>query len=294
MGLGVLFAGLSGAGKSVAEDIETRQKYDHEAAMLKERADLEEQKQLAIDMAKRNRDAADRTKQGKDISEGVTALQNERDAAAINAKEGSNMTAEDAAVLRNNPEARKAYGLLGSSRQSEFEDRATVAQNLGYTDTAKGMYDAADKVTDNAREDKRVNAQIENQNKQLSAQIAHWKEIERNSGGDPATKELAGLKLAEFKMQIQWQADLSKTKVGSQERDVLLQKGRDFGWIKEAPNDTTVSTKVMNDDGSETTTTSKGVAPKKKPSGPPPDGTTLRKNGKLYVVKNGVPVLEAE
>ena len=130
--------------------------------------------------------------------------------------------------------------------------------------------------------------------KQLAAQISHWQTVAKNSGGDSASKELARLKVSDYKNQQAWQTELSKTPVGSPERAVLMQKGRDYEWIKDAPNDTTTAVKSTNTmDGTETTVTTKGVAkPAQTMSNVPADGTILRKNGQTYIVKNGIPVLE--
>lgn len=136
-GLGVLFAGLSGAGRALASSAQEEQRVNDESRLMAERARLEEEKALRIDEARRKSERQAGVQMGADISTATADLQNQRDAEAINAANGSQMTAADAAVLRNNPEARKAYGLLGSSRQTDLEDRATAAERLGYLDAAK-------------------------------------------------------------------------------------------------------------------------------------------------------------
>lgn len=136
-GLGLLFSGLSGAGKGLAASAEQDQRVADETRLTQERARLEEEKQLRIDEAKRQRDRSAQVQQGVDIGAAVNQSQNQRDAEAINAKFGSTMSAEDAQALRTNPAARQAYGLLGSTRQSDLEDRANAAESLGYLDAAR-------------------------------------------------------------------------------------------------------------------------------------------------------------
>lgn len=137
MGLGLLFGALSGAGGAVADIGAQSQKVNDERALMQERSALEEQRQMRLDEIKRTRDRDYGVKQGKDIDTEVAAMRNKRDAEAINAKNGSSMTAEDAQVLRSNPEARKAYGLLNTNRMDDLRDRGDSAQKLGYLDEAK-------------------------------------------------------------------------------------------------------------------------------------------------------------
>jgi hypothetical protein len=122
--------GLSAAGYMGAE-LFSRQ------ALEEQRSKLEEEKFMRIDEARRQRDGAARLQQGQDITSSVRSSQNERDAAAINAANGSTMTPADAEVLRDKPEARKAYGLMAQTRQSDLEDRGNAAESLGYLDAAK-------------------------------------------------------------------------------------------------------------------------------------------------------------
>lgn len=137
MSMGLLFSALSGAGKALASSAEQDQRVADQKSMEAERARLEEQKALRIDEIRRQRDRQGAVQMGQEITTTTAQLQNERDAAAINAANGSNMSAADAEVLRNNPEARKAYGLLGATRQTDLEDRATAAEKLGYLDAAR-------------------------------------------------------------------------------------------------------------------------------------------------------------
>lgn len=137
MGLGLLFGALSGGGKALASSAQDAQRLADQKNLEAERSRLEEEKALRIDEARRMRDRQGAVQMGQDITRTTAQLQNERDATAINAANGSNMSAADAEVLRNNPEARKAYGLLGATRQTDLEDRATAAEKLGYLDAAR-------------------------------------------------------------------------------------------------------------------------------------------------------------
>ena len=148
MGLGMLLSGLSSGGNAVAAnaDQETRmsnertlmeERLNHEKMLIAERAKIDTEKQLSIDKTLKERSREYGILQGKEIESESNRAMNERDASAINAKEGSKMTAEDAQVLRNNPAARKAYGLPETTRQSSLEDRANAAEKLGYLDAAR-------------------------------------------------------------------------------------------------------------------------------------------------------------
>lgn len=296
-GLGLLFSALSGGGKALAASAEQEQRVADESRLMEKRAQLEEEKTLRIAEATRvaNRQAA--LTQGREISEAAGLLsgkRNQADADRINAENadvigGSSMSAADAATLRNAPEAaRKAYGLLSPSRQTDLEDRATAEENLGYD--SKGTRALLQTEVQNQRnkdvdestnrrldmEEKRFDAQERRAAQQLSAQISHWKAMESKSGGDPATQALAKMKLAEFQMQSEWHAELAKTPVGSPEREALMQKGRDFEWIKDAPSDVTTSVKRIDAEGNEVTTTTKGRASSAKPdAGPTQDKIAL-------------------
>jgi hypothetical protein len=166
MGLGLLLSGLSGAGKGAAEVGEQAQKVSDEQALMAARAKLEEEKQLRIEEARSQRERQAGIKQGKDISAGVNDIQNQRDAEAINAANGSSMSAADAQVLRDNPAARKAYGLLDSNRKSDMQDRASAAEKLGYLDAAKeARGQVQDEITNKRAEDldKNTNRRLDQQ-----------------------------------------------------------------------------------------------------------------------------------
>lgn len=170
-GLGLLFAGLSGAGKALASSAEQDQRAANESKLMQERARLEEEKALRIDEARRTRDRQAGVQMGQEIDATTTQLQNQRDAEAINAANGSQMTAADAQVLRDNPAARQAYGLLASTRQSSLEDRATAAEKLGYLDAARETRGQLQTEISNTRNQKLD----ENADKRLDAEVA-WRD----------------------------------------------------------------------------------------------------------------------
>lgn len=137
MGFGMLLGGLGRAGDALADSAAQNQKFSDERALLEERSRLEEQKTLRIDEAKRVAVRAADLRQGQEITSAARSAANERDASAINTANGSNMSASDADIFRDKPEARKAYGLLESTRKTDLEDRANAAERLGYLDAAK-------------------------------------------------------------------------------------------------------------------------------------------------------------
>jgi hypothetical protein len=174
-GLGLLFAGLSGAGKALSSSYAQDEEAQRQQQLMQERSRLEEERTLRIEEAKRVAQRQANIQQGQQISAATSDLQNSRDAAAINAANGSNMTADDAAILRNNPEARKAYGLLGSTRQSDLEDRATAAEKLGDLNAAKEIRGQLQTEVQNQRYERND----ETMNRRLDNQEAHQSQIEK-------------------------------------------------------------------------------------------------------------------
>lgn len=141
-GLGILFGALSGAGKGLAQSAEQDQKVSDQMRLEAERSRLDEERTARIEEARAQRQRQAGVQQGQDIGSVVNQMQNQRDADAINAANagvegGSNISAADAQILRTQPAARQAYGLLNPTRQSDLEDRATAAEKLGYLDAAK-------------------------------------------------------------------------------------------------------------------------------------------------------------
>lgn len=174
-GLGLLLSGLSGAGRGVAASAEQDQRLANEQALADQRARLEEEKLLRIDEVRRGRERQAGVQQGQDIGAETDRLQNQRDAEAINAKYGSNATAEDVQSLRSNPEARQAYGLLASTRQGGLEDRATAAENLGYLDAARETRGALQTEI----QDQRQEAQHKSNERRLDQQDERQKALDK-------------------------------------------------------------------------------------------------------------------
>ena len=183
-GLGLLFAGLAGGARGVSDTMEQEQKVNDESRLMKLRSDLDEQKSLRIAEANRVATRQAGIQQGRDIDTATSRLQNERDASAINAANagvegGSSMTASDAAVLRDKPEARKAYGLLNANRQTDLEDRATAAEKLGYLDAARETRGALQTEVTNQR-----NQNLDENTKQAQKDEKEW----RNKQAELAAK----------------------------------------------------------------------------------------------------------
>lgn len=314
MGLGLLFAGLSGAGKGLADSAEQAQKVYDERALMEERARLEEEKLLRIDQVRSDRARSAGVKQGQDIGTETRRLQNERDAAAINSREGSSMTAEDAQVLRDKPEARKAYGLLGASRTTDLEDRATSAENLGYLDAARetrGMLQTETANQRNADLDASTNRRLDVQEK--NAKFAQEYQMRRESRMDRlaesqltfqkarAEKEDARSGLIEIKEQ---RAATSAALRGANDDIKSLQKEAADPMLE--PEQKAIVDDQLKEARSEAARYREALAavgvpgskPAPKPNEPTkapyPDGTKLRKGGSTYVVKNGIPVLEGK
>jgi hypothetical protein len=169
--LGLLFSALAGGSKGLATGMEDERQSAERVNLETLRSNLEEQKALRIAEAGRTATRQAGIQQGQDIDNAVTQAQGQRDADAINAANsgvegGSNMTADDARVLRGQPEARKAYGLLNPTRQSDLEDRANAAEKLGYLDAARETRGALQ--TENA--DQRYDQQSKDNNRRLDQQ----------------------------------------------------------------------------------------------------------------------------
>jgi hypothetical protein len=78
-GLGLLFAGLSGAGKALASSAQEEQRVNDQIRLDEARAKLEEERALRIDEAKRQRERQGAMQMGQDITAQTAMLQNQRD-----------------------------------------------------------------------------------------------------------------------------------------------------------------------------------------------------------------------
>ena len=195
MGIGLLFGALAGAGGAVADIGKRDQDVANDEKRVRMLADLEEQKVLRIEEARAQRQRQAGIAQGSQIASEASRLLGQSDAAAINAKFGSNATAEDVAALAANPEARKAYGLPEVSRLSSLETKAAAAENLGYMEAsrdARGLIqaeitnlrnEASDKATIKRLDEmERHNRSIEARNASVAAaDLAFRREALKNS-----------------------------------------------------------------------------------------------------------------
>lgn len=215
-GLGLLFAGLSGVGKALASSAQEEQHVADQKSLEAERMRLEEEKALRIDEARRTRDRQGAVQMGTDITAETANLQNQRDAEAINAANGSQMSAADAAVLRNNPEARKAYGLLGSTRKTDLEDRGTAAERLGYLDAARETRGQLQAEIGNTRNEKLD----ENADKRLDAEVA-WRKDQANMQAKREDR-MARIAEAELGLRKSQAAKADSQATGNAEREARM------------------------------------------------------------------------
>ena len=137
--------GLGGVLNSVADSygrrIENEQRANlqaerDKAELVRARAIAEMQRDFGIEEEGRKRTNA--LKMGSDIDKEAGSIRDQRQANSIDDPELRNLSPEELAALRADPEAKKAFGgVLNASRQSDLEDRATAANKLGYMDAAK-------------------------------------------------------------------------------------------------------------------------------------------------------------
>lgn len=123
-----------------AEDEATQVRRDerqNDLALKRERsvAELRQEFARADDDRKREQSAAD----GQAINNGAGEVNRARMAGLINSRNGSSMTADDAKVLENNPDAIKAYGMEPRSRSQEYDDKINVAEGRGLMGQAKEL-----------------------------------------------------------------------------------------------------------------------------------------------------------
>jgi len=229
--MGLLFGALAGAGGAIADIA----KKDQDAASDEKRArmlaDLEEQKTLRIEEARAQRQRQAGIAQGSQIASEASRLRGQSDAAAINAKFGSNAAAEDVAALDNNPGARKAYGLPELGRLGSLETRAQAAENLGYLDASRetrGLIQAEIGNLRNEANDKATNRRLD---------LA-----EANSARSAARQEaLAAAQIAHIKAQTAYQSSqdelLYKKEARSATYDALNGANQDIKGIEKQMSD---------------------------------------------------------
>lgn len=143
-----LAAGASGVLGSMAHSMDQRMEREQKAnlqaerdkaEMVRARAILEMQEEFGIKREARVREAG--MKEGREIDAEVESRMAARDAADIakvNDPELQNLTREELAQMRTDPEARKQFGLLNAvTRKEELETRAGAAGKLGYSKAAE-------------------------------------------------------------------------------------------------------------------------------------------------------------
>ncbi len=308
-GLGLLFAGLSGAAKGLSSSLEREQKvedeksaraqrFNDEKSLMEERSRLEEERMLRVDAIKTERTRSAGIKQGQEIEGEVTRAQNERITSKAYADEGPNLSAEDVRNMRDKPGGSRITSLLNSTRQTDLEDRAGAASKLGYEDAAKwfrtdARLDAADKHTkfmenlqikQDARAERLARAELDyrksradkedsraDQNDKREARLATSKNL------DSVNSDIKALEKAFL------EAKKNLDNEGAKEIDVSLRSARlEAAGYRKALASVGIKTPDAAPDAIQPITST------------PPDGTRLRKAGQMYVVRNGIPVLESE
>lgn len=284
-----LSQGFGAAAGLLGASIENDRKIEAEARAGDRQLDIatrlraiDEAASVRAEERKRTGAAQDRATQTSEITGEVRRLQNERDAAAINKANGTNMTAEDADILRDKPEARKAYGLLDSDRKSYLEDRSNAAENKGYLDAARETRGALQNEIANSRNennDVTTNRRLDNQ------QALNERESTRRekAGSDALSKaELQSTRLALSTVlkDIGTQEDKLQGKLADPMINDVQRKSYS-DQIKALENDRISTRKQLLD--------LSGISA----SSPPPkyaEGTLLNGPGGQYIVKNGIPV----
>lgn len=218
-GVGLILGALSGGGKGLAASADQDAREAAESRLMQQRAQLEEEKAARIDELRRTRDRQAGVKMGEDIDAATSQMQNQRDAEAINASQGSQVSAEDAAVLRNNPAARKAYGLLDANRQTGLEDRAAAAEKLGYLDAARESRGQLQTELTNQRNE----ANDKSANRRLDQQEARQKSLdEYNARREGRMDRLASAQLTFQKARAE-KEDSRATQIAEREQRAATQ-----------------------------------------------------------------------
>lgn len=163
--------GLSAAGYAGADMYAKGALEDQRALIQAERdarlAEISEQASIRMEDRKRTQSAAD----GHAINDGAGEVNRARMAGVINSRNGSSMTADDAKVLENNPDAIKAYGMEPRSRSQEYDDKINVAEGRGLMAQAKELRGQQDIEIRRGSEERRLVAD-ENRSKAAAAETA--------------------------------------------------------------------------------------------------------------------------
>ena len=295
MGVGILLGGLAGAAQGFGSAIAQQQKFEDEKELLTERIKLEEEKQLRIDEITKQRTRQAGILQGQDISAEIARLMNERDATSINASQGSSMTAEDAQILRGKPTARKAFGLEEETRKSILETRALAAENLGYLDAAKEARgqiqteitnlrnEATDKST-NRRLDLLQNFEERRASRQDASQAREETRLSESEARErrASTSKSLDSVMADIRSYEKEAAD----RLIAPERKAVVERQLSVLRNKAEHYQSLLDSVGIKDKSEQTVSDLKST--------PYPDGTRLKKDGQVYIVKDGVPVLESK
>ena len=112
--------------------------------------------------------------EGQTIKDDSDKSYRERIAGLINQKQGSSMTEEDAKSIASNPEAIKAYGLIGRTPAQELDDQIASAKTRGFdskTQELRQEQGVQIRREDEARKEKKDDANTVIQNKRLDQQL---------------------------------------------------------------------------------------------------------------------------
>jgi hypothetical protein len=123
MGMGLLFAALSGAGQGVAKAAGDYQKFQDDQALMRERAALEEQKQLRIDEVMRSRNVSDANNARQAQVDRIdTAKKGLIDSALDTKYAGSNLAVDDANAGKTDaPLTEDQLSIINQAKQADAE-----------------------------------------------------------------------------------------------------------------------------------------------------------------------------
>lgn len=240
-----LFMGLiGGAGKGASELADQWGKERADKELEKQRSDQAMERKKTLMRLKMDMADTQRVKRSGEIEAGTKALIGKK-------LEGHEVA--DKSTWTPEMEAARNAGVADMTARAP----ADVAASLGYLDEAKdlqsiqaskdaseyhtrslGLQQSRDEKQD-AREERRDADTKEHreqsyklEEKKLNAQIAHWSELSKNAGGDPATREAAGLKLELAKKELAWRSELATLPANDPKRAAKIQFGKDMGWVK--------------------------------------------------------------
>lgn len=205
-----------------------------ELQAARERTRLEMAQEFAQREEQRKR--AQSADDGKAIQDDADKANRTRIADSINLKNGSSMTEEDARAIAANPEALKAYGLVGRYRSQEYDDKVAAAEARGLDGKVKdlrGQQDVEIKrdsearrlstdekrtealAAETARKSKYDDARIANESKKMDAFMAKM----ASGGGDKSEKVMAYMEGR--RKEIASEASDIKSQLAAEMKDAL-------------------------------------------------------------------------